>query len=84
MLHYILGEFFCCNDFLIFLFFRSRSSELKRTLPIAKQPFEIPPILLRFLNAGFKEHENMSPTEKKNLEKVRFVIVEFYCAYVRD
>lgn len=62
--YYVNVSFFHCS---------TQSSELKRTLPIAKEAFEIPPALLRFLNSGFKEHDNMSPGEKKNLEHIRSV-----------
>ncbi|XP_034239747.1 putative helicase mov-10-B.1 isoform X2 [Thrips palmi] len=52
----------------------TQASELKETLAIFKRPFEIPPVLLRFLNNGFKEHANMSPAEKKNLQTIRAML----------
>lgn len=52
----------------------TQTSELRRTLPVGKNNFEIPPALLRFLNSGFKELENMSPADKVNLATVRSML----------
>ncbi|KAK3919161.1 Putative helicase mov-10-B.1 [Frankliniella fusca] len=51
-----------------------RAQQLELTSNLRKMSFEIPQTLLRFLNHGFKEHENMTHYEREKLEEVRALL----------
>ena len=56
---------------MITLYYIFRAQGMVPLNKLHKMKFEIPAPMLRFLNHGFKPHENMSDGEKRALDTVR-------------
>ncbi|KAJ1532193.1 hypothetical protein ONE63_000814 [Megalurothrips usitatus] len=51
-----------------------KTHDLELTSPLKSIHFDIPPILVRFLNTGFKPHPSMSEFEREKLQEIRALL----------